>query len=99
MSTPTFRAVTCPGCGDSRDVSDRHARRLCADPDADLRCDTCRHPRHVEHGNDDIVWWLEWAGVQLAPGASGLAYVRVFGLPDRLQQLCTDMNGSVRYLP
>ena len=99
MSVATLRYIRCPGCGDSRPVSDRHARRLHADPTADLHCDPCRNPRDVEHGNDDILFWLEWSGVYLTPGASGIAYIRVFGLPPKLNQLVTELNGSVRYLP
>ena len=98
MSVATLRYIACPDCGDTRPVSDRHARRLNAS-DADLRCDTCRNPRPTEPGNDDIVFWLQWAGISLPAGASGFAYIRVFGLPEKLHQLIGDLNGSVRYLP
>ena len=99
MSVATLRQVRCPGCGDSRDVSDRHARRLAATVDADCRCEECRRPRIVSYGNPEIVFWLEWAGVELPPWADGMAYIRIFGLPSRLNELCLELAGSVRYLP
>lgn len=86
------RLIKCPECGDVRDVSARHARRIAAGEHSML-CDWCRSGGpDINITEELLVFWLVWAGRHIPEGGCPRAYVRVYGVPTIICRAGAEIN-------
>lgn len=82
--------VRCPFCGNTREVSDAHARRIRRDP-TPTGCTNCQRLGDRQPTEDAYWFWLEKYGVA-RNGITALQYVERYGMPEGLLDLIHDVR-------
>ncbi len=89
-------AYTCPGCGETRDMSYENHQRIVRG----LQRPECRGcpgpPPKIQVTEEHRRYWLEAFGIPAAAltGTTARAYVMRYGTPPELVALAASLNGT-----